>query len=308
MKIEYIPMHFQRKIQDHILKADKIIQQYNALGLTLTLRQIYYKFVGHGWIVNDKEGRNYTNLGNTLNKARLAGWIDWEAMEDRSRSLYKQASWDQPKDIIESVVQAYHRDLWLTQKEYVEVWVEKDALSNLVERACSVLDVPYFACKGYTSVSELHNAALRIMNKRRPATIIHLGDHDPSGIDMTRDIFERLEIFFNYHEYKACNVERIALNMDQIEKYKCIPAPVSIKQSIAKKYIAAFGDNCWELDALEPMVLIDLIKEKIKRHLDQKLFDIELEKQNFLRHVLHDIADNFEEIKGYLGQAYRGAW
>jgi hypothetical protein len=306
MKIAYTSENFRRSTQQQILKANNIIEEYNSKGLSLTLRQVYYQFVARGWLENnDKE---YTNLGNLLNKARLAGWVDWDAIEDRTRFIRKRAQWGQPKEILDSAAQSFHLDLWATQPEYVEVWVEKDALIGVVQKACHALDVPHFSCRGYSSVTELHEAAHRLMSKQRPVTIIHLGDHDPSGIDMSRDIFARINLFMLHHGHKPAVVERIALNMDQIDLYQPPPNPAKVTDSRAAEYIKEFGHESWELDAIEPTALVTLIEEKVNYHMDKKLFNVEVEKQEYLRKSLKEIAHNFDEVKAYLGQNWRGVW
>jgi hypothetical protein len=79
------------------------------------------------------------------------------------------------------------------QEYYIEVWIEKDALLGILETICKKLDVPYFSCRGYVSQSSMWEAAQRFRENDREGILLHLGDHDPSGIDMSRDIQERLK-------------------------------------------------------------------------------------------------------------------
>jgi len=176
----------------------------------------------------------------------------------------------------------------------VEVWVEKEALANIVERAASRLDIDYFSCRGYVSQSEMHVAAQRLARYERNGqtpVIIHLGDHDPSGIDMSRDIVERLETF---------NVEpifhRVGLNMEQIEKYDPPPNPTKLSDSRAGGYISKFGYESWELDALAPNVLVELITNKATEYLDEERFEEIRERQEKERATLSNVADNWHEI------------
>lgn len=141
--------------------------------------------------------------------------------------------------------------------------------------------MPCFSCRGYPSSTEIWNAAQRIIAKKKFSVILHLGDHDPSGIDMTRDIEERLSLF-------GANVEikRIALNMEQVEEYNPPPNPAKVTDSRAKNYIKRYGDSSWELDALEPRMLDNLIKSHIEEHLDVDKFKMAMNKQEQERQQL----------------------
>jgi hypothetical protein len=168
---------------------------------------------------------------------------------------------------------------------------EKDALIGVVEQVARRHDVPCFSCRGYTSQTEMWNAAQRLIDKSngcsRPVTVIHLGDHDPSGIDMTRDIEERLVEFS--HGELGLTIDRIALNMDQIEEYSPPPNPAKITDSRADAYIKMFGGASWELDALNPKILDSLIDGKIAQIVDQdlmgKAIEREAEEKATLRHA-----------------------
>lgn len=193
-KIEYKSIKFQQKSLELIRLVNQVVEEYQAQGYELTLRQAYYQLVARGYIPNNE--RSYKNIGNLINDGRLAGLIDWHSITDRTRNLRSNSHWDNPADVIASARYSYLLNKWDGQPNYVEVWVEKDALVDIVGQACRPLDTPYFSCRGYTSQSEMWSAAQRFISQdyRDNRVIIHLGDHDPSGIDMTRDIQERLQI------------------------------------------------------------------------------------------------------------------
>ena len=225
-KIQYKEIAFKQKSLDLIELVNSVIDEYRAQGYELTLRQAYYQLVARGYIENNE--RSYKNIGSLINDGRLAGLIDWNSITDRTRNLRNRAHWDQPQDVIYSAKYSYLLDKWEGQPNYVEVWVEKDALIDIVGQACRPLDTPHFSCRGYTSQSEMWSAAQRfIRQKNREARyIIHLGDHDPSGIDMTRDIQERLEMFG-----ADVYVKRVALTMNQVTTYNPPPNPAKITNS-----------------------------------------------------------------------------
>ena len=263
---KYKDIRFQAKSLDTINKVNSIVAEYEAQGYELTLRQVYYQLVARGFIPNNE--RSYKNLGNLINDGRLAGLIDWYAIVDRTRNLRGNSHWDRPEDVIDSARYSYMLDRWENQPNYVEVWVEKDALIGIVSQICRELDVPHFSCRGYTSQSEMWSAAQRFIRQdyRESRTIIHLGDHDPSGIDMTRDIQERMDMFG-----ADVFVKRVALTMEQIETFCPPPNPTKLSDARASGYIREYGHECWELDALEPKVITSLIRNEVTALLDTDL-------------------------------------
>ncbi|MCA9982022.1 MAG: hypothetical protein KDD89_14360, partial [Anaerolineales bacterium] len=160
MKQAFITKRFQAKTLALINQANEIISEYLAGGYTLTLRQLYYQMVARGMIENNE--RMYNRLGDTINNARLAGCVDWEAIEDRTRKLEELGTWESPQAILKAAGASYRRDLWANQPCYVETWVEKEALAGVVQRACEPWRVPYFSCRGYVSASEQYKAAERL--------------------------------------------------------------------------------------------------------------------------------------------------
>jgi hypothetical protein len=184
-----------------------------------------------------------------------------------------------------SVVHQYRTDKWADQACHVEVWIEKEALTGVIAGICRELEVPYFACRGYVSQSEVWRAAKRFEKMDKPAIVIHLGDHDPSGIDMTRDNLDRLELLSNYADV---TVRRIALNMDQIDLYDPPPNPTKLTDSRAGSYLAQFGNSSWELDALEPTVIRDLIRENVLEFRDEKVWGASKSIQEHGRDRLRD--------------------
>jgi hypothetical protein len=267
-KIQYEKINIHGYGLGLIEKVNEIIDDYSEQGYSLTLRQVYYQLVSRAIIENSE--RSYKNIGELINKGRITGLIDWNAIEDRTRNLRRLSQWDSPRAIIETAARSYHINYWKDQPCYVEVWVEKDALIGIVEQASERLDVPCFSCRGYTSQSEMWTAAMRFKGKERNGKdcyIIHLGDHDPSGIDMTRDIEDRLEFFG-----ASVSVKRIALNLDQIKKFNPPPNPAKITDSRAESYIKKFGKTSWELDALEPGEIDRLITKTIEKYMDKKLY------------------------------------
>lgn len=292
----YVPTNFKPAALQRIEQANAIIADYRDQGLTLTLRQLYYRLVANGTIPNNF--RSYKNLQRVINDARLAGLVDWYAIEDRTRNLHKRPSWDSPEDILDSCALQYRRNPWDTQDVYVEVWVEKDALLGVIEKACREHRVPYFSCRGYTSQSEVWHAAQRLKATGRDCVVLHLGDHDPSGVDMTRDIEDRFHLFGAHR----VTVDRLALNMDQIRALNPPPNPVKTTDSRSGGYEALYGVHSWELDALEPNYIIDLIHKHVKSHIDFTLWGECLKQERDERATLGLISQRYDDVTHYLNQ------
>jgi len=292
-KIAYITKRFNSKALGTIEMANKIIVEYEAQGFSLTLRQLYYQFVSRDLIPNSQ--KSYKALGNTINDARLAGLIDWEAIEDRTRNIRRRSHWEDPAGVIESAADSYGMNLWADQDRRVEVWIEKDALIGVVERICTKLDVPHFSCRGYTSQSELWRGAMRHIAYGVPTVVVHLGDHDPSGIDMTRDIQDRLRLFG-----ADSTIQRIALNMDQVEKFKLPPNPAKITDSRFENYEREYGTESWELDALDPSKIEKMIEKEVTALMDPKRFKAAIAVQEHGRDLLKQASQDWTSVEEFL--------
>jgi len=301
-RIAYINKRFSKLSRAIIAHAEQICADYAAQGFDLTLRQLYYQFVARGLLPNKQS--EYKRLGSVVNDARMAGLLDWDYIVDRTREMRERSHWDDPADIIESAAKNYGINQWEGQEYRVEVWIEKDALIGVIERVCRDLDVPYFSCRGYTSQSEMWRAAVRLMkyakNGGHKPVILHLGDHDPSGIDMTRDIRDRLALFTKSHGYDAPEVKRIALTMAQIRQYNPPPNPAKLTDSRVFEYIDLYGSDSWELDALDPVVMSNLIRQEVEAFLDADLWQVRVDLEEEGRDLLIEASARWEDVSEML--------
>ena len=298
-KIKYENHRFYKNNPKIIKIMDEIATDYHQRGYELTARQLYYQLVSRNVIENNE--KKYNSMIDLLKNARLAGLIDWDMITDRTRNLRGWNYYDSPSEAIERASWGFRLDVWDGQPCYVEVWVEKDALVDVVQKACSKTRTPFFSCRGFTSVSEVWGASQRLMKPwraDREKVIIHLGDHDPSGIDMTRDIQARMDLFG-----AKVKVERIALNMEQIEQYNPPPNTAKETDKRYKAYKKQFGKHCWELDALRPEVIENLIDSKIKEYLDlsqfHKMEQAEEEQQKELIAIAENYKGALQGARGY---------
>jgi hypothetical protein len=174
-------------------------------------------------------------------------------------------------------------------------WVEKESLSGVMARACTPLRVPWMACKGYMSLSEIRAQGLLLKAQARDKDIciIHLGDHDPSGIAMTQDIIDRLSIFAE----QPIEVLRIALNMDQVEQYNPPTNPAKEADPRFEAYQREFGDESWELDALSPPIITQLITDSVNTYRDQAAWATSKQEEEYEKSVLKAASDNWDWVK-----------
>ena len=324
MRIAYESKRFASETLDAIHQANLILNEYAEQGYDLTLRQLFYQHVARGLIPNTE--RSYKRLGSIVNDARLAGYIDWDSIIDRTRNVREVQHWRDPAEIINATSRSFRTALWEAQGDYVEVWIEKDALVGVIAGICTELDVPYFSCRGYTSQSEMWAASQRLLEpvkQGKHVTVLHLGDHDPSGIDMTRDIQDRLRTFiwqdFARWEFERdridietasdvsvqasmsvaadrLTIKRIALTMDQIRQYDPPPNPAKLSDSRAGAYVAEYGYESWELDSLEPAVLTELVRSNVTDLIDTDAWDEALAEQEEGKRLLAVASERWTEI------------
>lgn len=270
-----------------------IVDDYAAEGYILTLRQLHYQLVTNNWIINHDTA--YKKLGNILDDCRYAGIIDWNAIEDRGRVPYIPYSVIDVEDALNDTVEQYRLNRQRGQKNAIELWTEKDALSGILRRTTQKYHIQLVVNKGYTSSSAIYNAYQRVVGNIRNkqfTTILYFGDHDPSGLDMIRDIRERLTLMLSKGEYQIdaesfLEVLPIGLTMEQIRKYNLPPNPTKLTDSRSDKYIANFGKTCWEVDALKPQVLTQIVETNIVKVINVKLY----------KEVVAEEKEGVEELK-----------
>lgn len=302
MKEHFVDHKFSLDALELIATITVILDEYEADGYDLSLRQLYYQLVSKALIENTEQ--SYKRIGGIVSDARLAGLIDWDIIKDRGREAVSNRHWANPAEILEEDSRVFRIDLWADQPAYVEVMVEKQALEGVLEPVCRALDVTFTANKGYSSSSAMYEAGKRLdgaaaidaevddgnMDEKQ-LVVFYLGDHDPSGIDMTRDVEERLSLFAD----RPVDVRRIALNMDQIKALKPPPNPAKMTDSRATEYVKKFGSSSWELDAIEPRRLADLVTKAVESVRDEKLWRQALARQNKMRETLYDYAEAYRK-------------
>lgn len=303
MKQAYIPNRLRAPTLVMIDRINTIIETYQAQGFTLSVRQLYYQLVARAIVPNTEQ--SYKSVASTINDGRLAGLIDWDAIEDRNRDIVLQTRWESGAQIVRAAAEGFHQDMWSNQQHRVIMIVEKAALEGVLGPVCRRWDVPLLAARGYPSVSIVRELVLEhilpAVQNGQYVTILHFGDHDPSGIDMTRDLRERCELFLSGDsegEWDAADwltVKRCALNMDQVRVLKPPPNPAKVTDSRFIGYQREFGDESWELDAIEPRALATLASSEIEAVVDRSEWGDRHQEVEDVRMQLRDVATRFED-------------
>ena len=269
MKEWFRDTNFREKSLRLIGECNHVIKEYQQQGLRLTLRQLYYQLVVQN-IIPNKE-RSYKNLTGLVTDARMAGMMDWDALEDRVRVPRIPNDFRDLDHLTDAALASYKLDRWKGQENYVELWVEKDALAGILAPIAREYHITLMVNKGYSSMSAMYESSYRFKEKAdqgKELHLLYLGDHDPSGEDMVRDIADRLETFG-----ATLEVNKIAITKAQVNRHKPPPNPAKFSDPRATAYIAEHGPVSWEVDALPPRVLTTVIEQEIEALVDMDLMD-----------------------------------
>lgn len=280
MKECFVDKSFSETAEQLIKASNMILDEYRKQGYDLSLRQLFYQLVAHNVIPNRVEW--YNKLGTVINDARLAGRIDWDMITDRGRVAAQAEQWMNPGNALRRAAKSFMFNKWHDQPIYIEVMVEKQALQGVLQPVCLGLGITFSANKGYSSASAFYQCSKRILKaieKGKEPVVLYLGDHDPSGVDMTRDLRERMATFCR----RPIDVKRLALNKSQVDEYALPPNPAKLSDSRAGEYVAKYGNESWELDALPPNKLANLVKAAVARRVDEAKWKASLEREHSMR-------------------------
>ena len=277
----------RQAVRDRLDQASSIIDHWSGLGYRLTLRQLYYQLVSRGAINNTV--KEYKRLSVTMTNARMAGLVDWDHIEDRSRTALMPPHWSGTAHILRDAAHNFRVDRWAGQRRHVEVWCEKDALTSVLEPLAHDYHVLLLPVRGYSSTTIAYEASLRFQAALpKEPLVLYLGDHDPSGVDMSRDLEARLSEMAGDDRVE---LRRLALNYDQVLGNALPPNPTKAADSRTAAYTEAYGAGCWELDALDPPALVSVVGDVIEGELDRELFEAQVAQEERVKVLLRTFAN-----------------
>jgi hypothetical protein len=266
------PVYQPRSIKQTRATAAEVEARREALldiieaGRPMTVRQVFYQATVRGLVEKAESG--YGKVKTDLAIMRRDGSLSYDWLADNTRWQRKPRTFSSVEEALRDTAAFYRKSLWTDATSYVEIWLEKDALSGVVYPVTSMYDVPLMVARGYASLSFLYSAAEYISTLDVPTYIYHLGDFDPSGVNAGEKIEETLREMAPGADIVF---ERIAVTEEQITDWDLPTRPTKASDTRAK----AFGSTLSvELDAIEPNQLRALVQEAIERHLPPEQFEI----------------------------------
>lgn len=289
MKYKFRDIRLSTKNKVRLNTIEDIVYDYQEQGYRMTLRQLYYQLVSRDIIPNKVS--EYGKLSRLLKEGRMGGIIDWDAIEDRLRVPYLPYYASNPKDAINDIVNSYRLDRQQGQDTQVEVWVEKDALSGVLKPITSEYHINLLVNRGYASATAIHDLFTRIVTSNKKIKLYYLGDFDPSGLDIVRDINQRVNEMLDGGGYDGSifELERIGITQQQIQEYNPPPNPAKLSDTRAKEFVRKFGKYSWEVDALPPETLHILLRSKIETSINLDMYNAVLEQEHIDREKLKAI-------------------
>lgn len=290
--IKYREHSFSLERKKLIVKINEIIGEYQG---RVSVRQLYYRLVAADLINNNQT--EYDRIQALITDARYAGLIDWSSVEDRNRAPTRPEEWPNARAALSEIVANFRLDRWETQSYYVEIWVEKAALEGVLWPIALDYHVTLMVNRGYSSASAMKESADRIRARcfgGKRAVILYVGDHDPSGLDMLRDIPARL---LEFGCPSNIDVRGIALTWEQIQRFKPPPNYAKVTDSRAAGYIEKFGNDSWECDALTPKDLDLITRTALNAYIDKDAMKEAITRENLIKAKIKKFTAGFTEPK-----------
>lgn len=264
----------------------------------LTIRGLHYQLVSRG-MTNDIQ--HYKRVVAATGQARWDGIIGFDAFSDRDRALacdtdantvVLEEQQDIAKEQIKLWMTSYMRNRWENQPYYPEVFIEKKALEGVFYKPCRKNSIALGACKGYPSLTFLHDATTRFKEatyRGQQPIILYFGDYDPSGEDIPRALCENIRNL----GCEEIQVKRVCLMEHQVLEWHLPPAPTKLTDSRTANWD---GLGQVELDAVKPEKLIELLDNAIDEIFDWNLYDelmaVEEEEKERFREEMKNYVDN----------------
>jgi len=254
-----------------------IIRSLDQQGPPMTVRGLFYNCENVHHVVSKSEA-GYNQVAKQVLAMRRAGVLPYGWIADNTRWVRKPDTYAGLQAYFEHGRKAYRRALWDNQKDYVEIWCEKDAIAGILNEITDEWDVPLYVIKGYSSETFVYNAAEHIKTIGKPTFIYYFGDWDKHGVNISRDIERKLRGFGARFYF-----ERVAVLPQQITEWKLPTRPGKD---------AGWGD-CVEVDAIPADMLRDLAKFCIKAHIDDQVYQAAMRAEELERITLQQIQDNW---------------
>lgn len=268
--------------------AASILEQEHPM----TIRQLFYRLVGTGQIDNTKQ--EYQRVSRLMTIARRDGRCEYGWIVDRSRPEYTPNVWENAAAYAEAIKRSYRRDCWQDQPCHIEVWTEKDAITSSIEPVTRELGVTVRVFRGFSSTTLANEIAETFSEIDKDIHVFYLGDHDPSGIDIERDILDRVGDFSG--GLALFDIKRLAIHAADIQRFNLPTQKVKTKDRRHGGFLQHHGDKCVELDALPPNELRRRVREAIEVLIDREPWDRHLLAEKVERDSIIDLANRMKNL------------
>jgi len=258
------PIKRTRRSKAAVTDLKQVIYDVVAADHPMTVRQVFYQLVHRG-VIEKSEAEYQQKVVRLLTAMRVAGELPFSWIVDHTRRRQVPRTFTNVAEAVEDTAIFYRNSALRDAPAYIEIWVEKDALSGIMWNATSVYDVPLLSSKGMPSLTFLHWTAEQMRHewevRGRPSYLYQFGDHDPTGTPIPPTIEARLREFCPDFEF---TVERNALTEAQISEHR-LPTRPTKRQG--NSHAKSFEGESVELDALPPRILKATVTEAIERHI-----------------------------------------
>lgn len=274
----------------------------------MTLRQLFYRLVSAGELSNTQV--EYKRLGKVMTRLREAGDVPFSWMVDHVRSTLKPSSWSGLADFGDTVRRSYRKDLWASMPHHVEVFVEKDAIAGTIQPVTKEYDIALHVCRGYASLSFVGEIAELWKESPKPVFAYYVGDFDPSGFDIERDLREKLARYSGLTVHRRARVSaadlrlaertrcafmvRLAVLHSDFHTHNLISLPAKQSDNRMKGFVEEHGDSCAEVDALPPTELRRRVRQAIERHIDQERWERLKQVEGLEQQTLLNLVDGWQ--------------
>lgn len=280
-----------------IHETETILQEYTQQGITMTLRQLYYQLVARGVIPNNIAV--YKKISCLLTDARYAGFLDWDMLDDLTRESDRMSEWSDLSSLLDSALYSYRKPRWQGQEYHVELLTEKEALYSVLKPIADKWHVYLSVNRGFGSATLAYNLSGRVqeyIERGKHVVFLYIGDHDPSGLDMIRDVRERITEILQHRQVQVnrFQLKHIALTFAQIQEFRLPENPAKKTDTRFKAYKVKYGDVSWEVDALRPDVMTEIVETEICRYLDLSLFNAIVDEEKQEKATLREFVNRFE--------------
>ncbi len=282
------PTRSKRRTKAEIEALRETIYNIVEDGEPMTVRQVFYQLTSQG-VIPKTESQYKNTVVRLLARMRRDHDLPFDWIADSTRWMRKPTTYGSMEYMLEQTARTYRRSIWNDQRAYVEIWLEKEALAGVLDDETYRWDVPLMVTRGYPSLSFLYSAAETIGSIEKPTFLYYFGDHDPSGLDISRSVQEGIEQLSDGAEF---HFERVAVTPQQIEEWGLPGRPTKQTDTRSKNFV---GDSV-EVDAIPPAKLRQLVSECITHHIDQGVLDQTLKIERLERDTLQEIAEEWGDV------------